>query len=67
MTPSAKKKLIVANAAVWAGATLLSFILPMVAASVSDGPAGFLRMMVHTGPLFLGLFVSTAMINKAIG
>ncbi|MBL8810378.1 MAG: hypothetical protein JNM43_09410 [Planctomycetaceae bacterium] len=67
MTPSAKKKLIAANAAIWAAATLLSFILPMVAASVSDGPAGFLKMVVQTGPLLLGLFVSTAVINKAIG
>lgn len=66
MTSSAKKKLIATNAATWAGATLLSFILPMVAESVADGPAGFLKMMVHTGPLLLGLLVSTALINKAI-
>lgn len=67
MTPSAKKKLIATNAAIWAGATLLSFILPMVAASIADGPAGFLKMMVHTGPLLLGLLFSTALINRAIG
>ncbi len=67
MTPSAKKRLIATNAAVWAGATLLSFILPMVVVSVADGPAGFLKMMVHAGPLLLGLFISTALINRAVG
>lgn len=67
MTLSAKKKLIAANATIWAGATLLSFILPMVAESITDGPANFLKMMVQTGPLLLGLLVSTAVINKAIG
>ena len=67
MTTSAKKKLIATNAAIWAGATLLSFVLPMVADSVADGTAGFLKMMVHTGPLLLGLLVSSSLISNTIG
>ena len=67
MTSSAQKKLITANAVVWAVATLLSFILPMVTESITDGRANFLKMAVHVGPLVLGLFVSTAVINRAIG
>lgn len=66
MAPSAKKKLIATNATIWVCATLLSFILPMVAASIADGPAGFLKLVAHVGPLLLGLFVSTGLIDRAI-
>ena len=54
MTRAEKKKLMATNAAVWVVGILLSFILPMVAESISDGPAGFLRVMAFASPLFIG-------------
>ena len=67
MTRAEKTKLIAKNAAVWVVGILLSFILPMVAESISDGPAGFLKVMAFAFPLFIALLVSTSIISKAVG
>ena len=67
MNKSKKNQLIRTNAAIWAGGMLASFILPMIASSLTDGPAGFLNMMTHVFPLIIAMLLSNAAINKAIG
>ncbi len=67
MTNSEKQKLLAKNAAVWVAGILASFILPMIAESVSDGPAHFLKVMVFAFPLLVALVVSTGVISKAVG
>ena len=67
MTKSDKKKLIATNAAIWVVGILASFILPMVAESMSDGPAGFLKVMAFAFPLMVAMLVSTSVISKAVG
>jgi len=52
---------------VWVVGILASFILPMLAESVSDGPAGFLKVMAFAFPLFVAMLVSTGLISKAVG
>jgi hypothetical protein len=66
MTTSQKKKLIGTNAGVWAIATLVSFILPFIAESLSSGPAKFLQVLCFAIPLIVGMVISTIVINKSI-
>ncbi len=67
MTKAEKKKLIATNAAVWVAGILVSFILPMIAESLSDGPAGFLKVMAFVFPLLVAMLASNSVISKAIG
>ena len=66
MTNSEKKKLIATNVAIWAAAMMAAFVLPMIAESMTDGKAAFLKMMVYLLPMILAMLVSTVVINKAI-
>ncbi len=66
MTAAAKKKLITTNAGIWVAGVLASFILPMVAKSLTDGPGNFLQMMAQVFPLIAAMLVSTAVISKSI-
>ena len=67
MTNSEKQKLLATNAALWVAGILVSFILPMIAESASDGPAHFLKAMSFAFPLLVALVVSTSVISKAVG
>ncbi len=67
MTKNEQKKLISTNDGIWAAATLLSFALPFVTDSLTSGPAAFLRALVHTAPLLVGMIFSTAAVSRAIG
>ncbi len=67
MTKADKKKLIATNAAVWVAGILASFILPMIAESMSDGSAGFLKVMAFAFPLIVAMLASTSVISKAVG
>lgn len=66
MNQSDKKKLIGANAAIWAGAMLASFVLPMIAESITEGRGQFLKMMAHIFPLICGLAFSSRVLSQAI-
>ncbi|MGI9474746.1 MAG: hypothetical protein ACR2NZ_24655 [Rubripirellula sp.] len=66
MLKTAKNRLIAQNAAFWACTGLVSFVLPMIADSMTDGRANFLRMLAQMGPLIGGVLVSTAMLNNGI-
>jgi hypothetical protein len=44
-----------------------SFILPMVAESLSDGPGRFLQVICFAFPLIAAMLVSNATISRAIG
>lgn len=67
MTRAEKKTLIATNAAVWSAAILASFILPLVAESLSDGPAKFLKVICFAFPLITAMMVSSSVISRAIG
>jgi hypothetical protein len=67
MTKAEKKKLIATNAAVWVAGILVSFILPMIAESLSAGPAGFLKVLAFGFPLIVAMLFSTSVISKAAG
>lgn len=67
MKKADKNKLIATNAAVWVVGILASFILPMIAESMSDSPAGFLKVMALAFPLIVAMLVSTSVISKAVG
>lgn len=66
MNAAAKNTLIQTNAVIWVVGILASFILPMVATSLADGPANFLVMMVQVAPLIAAMYLSTAVISKSI-
>ena len=65
MNADARKSLVISNALVWIGGILASFILPMVAKGMTDGPGNFLQALVHVGPLFVAMFLSTALVSRA--
>jgi hypothetical protein len=67
MTKSQQKKLLSTNAGIWAVATLLSFVLPLVTDSLTAGRSGFLRAFVHAFLLIAGMFFANAAISRAIG
>ena len=64
MNPKTRKSLISKNAIIWVGGILTSFILPMIAKSLTDGPGNFLQLLTHVGPLFIAMFLSTALLSK---
>lgn len=66
MTASEKKKLIATNVGIWVIATLASFILPLVAESLSSGPAKFLQVFCFVFPLLVGMAISSVVISKSI-
>ncbi|NNE00715.1 MAG: hypothetical protein HKN47_25650 [Pirellulaceae bacterium] len=66
MNSDAKKKLIGTNAVIWTTAMLVSFVLPFITDSITDGDANFLRAMSHVFPLICGLIFSNSIINKSI-
>lgn len=67
MNESEKKKLIGANAAIWAGATLISVIATYVTESAyEEGRGEFLKLMAHAFPMFIGLALSTAILGKVL-
>ena len=66
MTIAEKKKLIGTNAAIWAIAILVSFILPFIAESISSGAAKFLQVLCFATPLFAGMAISSMVISKSI-
>ncbi len=65
MNANARKLLIATNAIVWVCGILASFILPMVAESLTVGPGNLLQMLTQVGPLFVAMFLSTALLSKA--
>ena len=67
MTRAEKKKLLATNAGIWVAGILASYVLPLVAESMSDGPAGFLKLMCFAFPLFVAMFFSNSVIGNAIG
>lgn len=67
MTSAEKKRLVGTNAALWVIAILVSFILPMVAESITDGRAAFLKAMAHVFPLLAAIPISTGIISKSVG
>jgi len=67
MTQREKQKLLGANATIWPIAILSAFILPLIAASMADGPARFLQVLCFAGPLIAGMLTSTSLISRAIG
>lgn len=64
MTKSEKQKLIATNAAIWAAATLISFVLPLIAESMTDGRGNFLKMMAQVFPLICAMWISTGLLSK---
>ncbi len=66
MTTDSMKKLITNNAAIWAIATIASVILPFVTDSLTDGRSDFLRLFGHAAPLFVGMFISSLALTKAV-
>jgi hypothetical protein len=67
MTNAKKKKLIATNAALWTVAILVSFTLPLVADSITEGRGSFLKAMAHVLPLLIAIPVSTNIISKSVG
>ncbi len=67
MTTAEKQRLIATNAAVWAAGILVAFILPMIADSISDGPAGFLKVIAFAAPLMIAMAFSTRIVSQAAG
>ena len=65
MNANARTFLISKNAMIWVGGILTSFILPMIARGLTEGPGNFLQMLMHVGPLFIAMFLSTALLSKA--
>ncbi len=66
MTEDAKKKIVTTNAALWTVGILLSFVLPMIGDSITEGRGNFLRAMLHVGPLFAVLWISTVFLGKGL-
>lgn len=67
MTQPKKSNLIGTNAAILSAGILASFILPLVAESMTDGRAGFLKAMAHVLPLLIAMYVSCMLMNSAVG
>jgi hypothetical protein len=63
VSASGKQRLISTNAAIWAIAILAAFILPHIAASISSGPAKFLKVICFAFPLIAGMVLSTLVIS----
>jgi ABC-type proline/glycine betaine transport system permease subunit len=66
MESKAKSKLIAVNAFIWAVGMLASFVLPMVVASLADGPANFAKVLAQMLPLIAAMIASTAYLGKAV-
>lgn len=66
MTSSEKKKLVATNAVIWSIAILTSFILPLVAESLSSGSAKFLQVLCFAFPLITGMVISSMVISKSV-
>ena len=65
MKNDARKKMVAINAAVLALAALASFVLPKIAASITDGPAEFLVAMVQVFPMLVAIPISCSLIWKS--
>lgn len=65
MNNDARKKLVATNAVVLALAGVASFVLPKIAASISDGPANFLIAMAHVFPILVATPISCSLIGKS--
>ncbi|MEZ6058478.1 MAG: hypothetical protein R3C01_17390 [Planctomycetaceae bacterium] len=66
MTSTDKKKLINTNAFVWATSILVSFVLPMVTDSLTEGRSQFLRAITHVAPLIAAMWITTSLIDRSI-
>lgn len=67
MTQAQAKRLISTNAMIWAIAAVASVVLPFIGDSLTEGRGQFLRLLMHGSPLFIGLYVSTALLSKYCG
>jgi hypothetical protein len=67
MTRNEQKRLLSTNAGIWAAATILSFVLPLVSDSLTSGRSAFLRAFLHAGLLICGMLFTSFVIRKAIG
>lgn len=67
MNQADKKKLIATNSAIWAAGILGAFILPLIAESLSAGPARFLQVICFAAPLMTAMFFSNSIVSRAIG
>ena len=67
MTKAEKEKLLGTNVLIWVLGIIFAFILPMIAESISDGPARFLKVMAFAFPLIVGMLFSNGVISKALG
>lgn len=65
-TQQTQQELIAWNAAVIAVAALASFVLPRIAASMTDGRANFLIAMAQVVPVLSAIPVSCGFVKKAI-
>ena len=65
MKNDARKKLVATNAAVLALAALVSFVLPRIAESTTDGPANFLVAMAQVVPILVAIPISCSLIGKS--
>ena len=66
MASAQKMKLIGTNAAVWSIAILASFIMPLIAESLSTGSAKFLQVLCFALPLIAGMYISSMVIYRSI-
>ena len=66
MSRPEKRKLVAMNAALLAGAGLLSFVLPLILQSITDGPANFLVAAAQVAPVFAAIPISCSFIGKSI-
>lgn len=67
MTKREQGQLIIRNAAIWAAAAILSFILPMISDSLTEGRGHWIRAMLHVGPLLAAIQIVNAVTIKALG
>jgi len=65
MTDSRKNKLVATNAAVLAAAGLVSFVLPMIATSITEGRGNFLIAMAQIAPILCVIPISCSLVGKS--
>ncbi len=67
MTKQAQQQLIIRNAAIIGAETLLSFVLPMISDSITEGRGNWIRAVLHVGPLLAAIQIVTAATSKSLG
>lgn len=65
MSHPGKRKLVAMNAALLAGAGLVSFVLPLILQSITDGPANFLVAAAQVAPILVAIPISCSFIVKS--